>query len=37
MQALEGVPLATFWQRLLGYAIDIFLAMAIWAPLDFSM
>jgi uncharacterized RDD family membrane protein YckC len=34
MQALEGVPLATFWQRLLGYAIDILLAIVVWAPLE---
>jgi uncharacterized RDD family membrane protein YckC len=34
MEALEGVPLATFWQRLLGYAIDIFLAIVLWAPLE---
>lgn len=31
---LDGLPLATFWQRLLGYAIDLVLAIVIWAPLE---
>ena len=29
---LEGLPLATFWQRLVGYVIDVLLAMLLWAP-----
>ena len=36
MHALEGLPLATFGQRLLGYVIDIFLALIVWVPLEFS-
>ncbi len=32
--ALNGLPLATFWQRLLGYAIDILLAIVLWFPLE---
>ena len=36
MQALEGLPLAAFWQRLLGYAIDLLLALLVWVPLEFS-
>ena len=28
--------LATFWQRLLGYAIDVLLAVIVWAPLEFA-
>jgi len=31
---LQGAPLATFWQRLLGYAIDLGLAVVIWFPLE---
>ena len=37
MQALEGLPLATIWQRLLGYFIDVFLAVLLWAPLEFCV
>jgi uncharacterized RDD family membrane protein YckC len=37
MHALEGLPLATIWQRLLGYVIDVFLAVLLWAPLEFSV
>ncbi len=36
MHALNGVPLATFWQRVLGYFVDLLLAVAIWAPLEFA-
>jgi uncharacterized RDD family membrane protein YckC len=36
MQALEGLPLAAVWQRLLGYFIDVFLAVLVWAPLEYS-
>lgn len=32
MEALNGLPLATFWQRALGYWIDLALAAVIWAP-----
>jgi uncharacterized RDD family membrane protein YckC len=37
MHALDGLPLATIWQRLLGYVIDVFLAVLLWAPLEFSV
>ncbi len=35
IQALDGLPLATFWQRLLGYVADILLAIVLWVPLEF--
>ncbi|HEX4038467.1 MAG TPA: RDD family protein [Acidobacteriaceae bacterium] len=31
---LEGLPLATFLQRVLGYAVDPFLAIVLWAPVE---
>jgi uncharacterized RDD family membrane protein YckC len=34
--ALNGLLLATFGQRLLGYLIDVLLAVIVWAPLEFS-
>ncbi len=34
MQALNGVPLATYGQRLLGYTIDILIAIIAWAPIE---
>jgi uncharacterized RDD family membrane protein YckC len=34
-QALAGLPLATFWQRLAGYVIDILLAVLVWFPAEF--
>jgi hypothetical protein len=37
MLALEGLPLAAFWQRLLGFFIDLFLAVLVWIPLEFSL
>jgi hypothetical protein len=33
--ALNGLPLATFWQRLLGYFVDLLLAVLVWFPLEF--
>ena len=36
MQQLDGVLLATFWQRLLGYLIDMALAVLIWAPMEIA-
>jgi uncharacterized RDD family membrane protein YckC len=33
---LTGLLLATFWQRLLGYGIDLLIAVVIWFPLEFS-
>jgi uncharacterized RDD family membrane protein YckC len=32
MDALNGLPLAAFWQRLLGFWIDLMIAVMIWAP-----
>lgn len=34
LRDLEGLPLATFPQRLLGYAIDLILAVLLWAPAE---
>jgi uncharacterized RDD family membrane protein YckC len=34
LHELEGVPLATFPQRFLGYAIDVFIAVILWAPAE---
>ena len=36
MQALTGLPLATFGQRLLGYCIDLLLAVIVWSPLEYA-
>ncbi len=36
IHALEGLPLAAFWQRALGYFVDLSLAVVIWVPLEFS-
>ena len=35
VDSLNGLPLATFWQRWLGFWIDCFLAVLVWAPLEF--
>jgi uncharacterized RDD family membrane protein YckC len=35
LHALNGLPLARWWQRLLGYAIDVFIAVVIWIPIEF--
>jgi uncharacterized RDD family membrane protein YckC len=34
MRALDGVPLAAFWQRLTGYVIDLIIAVVLWFPLE---
>jgi uncharacterized RDD family membrane protein YckC len=34
--ALEEVPLATFWQRLLGYLLDLLIAVVLWFPIEFA-
>jgi uncharacterized RDD family membrane protein YckC len=34
--SLNGILLATFWQRLLGYFVDLVAAVGIWSPLEFS-
>lgn len=33
---LEGLPLAAFWQRALGFFADIVFAVLIWFPLEFA-
>jgi len=33
---LNGVPLATFWQRLLGNVVDLIIAVLLWAPVEFA-
>lgn len=35
-RALEGLPLAAFWQRALGYWIDLLLAVLLWVPVEFA-
>lgn len=37
MLALEGLPLAAFWQRVVGYLVDIAIALVFWVPLEFSV
>jgi uncharacterized RDD family membrane protein YckC len=34
--SLNGLLLATFWQRLLGYSVDLLIAVILWFPLEFS-
>jgi uncharacterized RDD family membrane protein YckC len=34
--ALEGLPLAFFWQRLLGYFLDLMIAIVLWAPAEYA-
>ena len=34
--ALDGRLLATFWQRVLGYVIDLVIAVFIWFPLEIA-
>jgi uncharacterized RDD family membrane protein YckC len=33
--ALDGMPLAMFWQRLLGYFLDLTFAVLLWFPCEF--
>ncbi|MFT4115013.1 RDD family protein [Silvibacterium sp.] len=35
MHALQGAPLARFWQRALGFWFDLVVAVLIWAPLEY--
>jgi uncharacterized RDD family membrane protein YckC len=37
MHALEGLPLAAFWQRLFGFSIDLLVAVLVWIPVEFSL
>src|SRR5271169_6760545 len=32
---LQGLPLAAFWQRVVGFLADILFAVLIWFPLEF--
>ena len=34
LKQLDGLPLATFPQRAIGYVIDVLIAVLIWAPLE---
>ena len=34
--SLNGILLAAFWQRLLGYCVDLLLAVIIWGPVEYS-
>jgi uncharacterized RDD family membrane protein YckC len=34
--SLKGLPLATFWQRALGYFVDLLIAVIIWSLLEFA-
>ena len=34
MDQLNGVALATFWQRALGYFVDLIVAVVLWSPLE---
>lgn len=33
--ALNGIPLATAWQRVLGYLFDLLIALILWVPIEF--
>jgi uncharacterized RDD family membrane protein YckC len=35
LDGLDGLPLARFWQRALGYFTDVFVAILIWMPMEF--
>ena len=37
VNTLEGLPLAAFWQRALGYWIDVLFAVVLWAPAEVRM
>src|ERR1017187_4093664 len=34
--SLNGILLAAFWQRLVGYCVDLLAAVMIWFPVEFS-
>jgi uncharacterized RDD family membrane protein YckC len=36
LRELEGLPLATFFQRALGYFLDVVIAIVIWVPVEFA-
>ncbi len=37
MDALSGLPLAFFWQRCVGYWVDLIIAVALWAPAEVAV
>jgi hypothetical protein len=36
MDTLNGTALATFWQRLIGFFIDLFVVLVLWMALEFA-
>lgn len=36
LRQLDGMPLATFSQRLLGFVVDLLLAVLLWAPFELA-
>ncbi|GGH03191.1 RDD family protein [Silvibacterium dinghuense] len=36
VHALQGAPLAHFWQRALGFWLDLLIALLLWAPLEYG-
>lgn len=36
MDTLNGTALATFWQRVIGFFIDLFLVLVVWMALEFA-
>jgi uncharacterized RDD family membrane protein YckC len=34
MHELNGLPLAAYWQRLVGYLVDLLIAVVIWFPIE---
>jgi len=37
VDSLNGLPLARFWQRALGFFLDTCIAVVLWVPLEFSV
>jgi uncharacterized RDD family membrane protein YckC len=35
-ESLNGILLAAFWQRLLGYCVDLLAAVILWGPFEFA-
>ena len=35
-ESLNGILLAAFWQRLLGYCVDLLAVVIIWFPVEFA-
>jgi uncharacterized RDD family membrane protein YckC len=36
VESLNGLPLASLWQRVLGYLLDLLIAVLIWFSIEFS-